>query len=196
MKPNSRKCTAIAVGFVGSLLWGATCILENQNAIAQVGGIFIRNELSNKCIDVSGDPGTANGTQLLLNECELSGFTGSGRITDQKWEFIRGGFIRNILSNKCIDVVAGELATANGTRLQLLTCETSGFSRPGIATDQRWEYIGAGFIRNGLSNKCIDVFGNPATANNTPLVLSDCEISGFSGSGNTSDQRWRWEPRF
>lgn len=143
MKPNLRKHTAIAVGFVGSLLWGGTCVLENQNAIAQVGGIFIRNELSNKCIDVAGDPGTANGAPLQLFDCELSGFNPSGR-----------------------------------------------------TTDQRWEYIGAGFLRNGLSNKCIDVAGDPGTANGAPLQLFDCELSGFNTSGRTSDQRWRWQPSF
>ncbi|MEH2043738.1 RICIN domain-containing protein [Nostoc sp.] len=195
MKPNLKKHTAIAVGFVSSLLWGATCVLENQNAIAQVGGIFIINELSNKCIDVAGDPGTANGTPLALFDCELSGFNDSGSTTDQKWEFIRGGFIRNKLSNKCIDV-AGDPGTANGAPLQLFDCELSGFNASGKTTDQRWEYIGAGFIRNGLSNKCIDVSGDPGTANGTPLVLSDCEISGFSSSGKSSDQRWRWQPSF
>ena len=195
MKPNLKKPTAIAAGFVGSLLWGATCFLENQNAIAQVGGMFIRNELSNKCIDVSGDPGTVNSTPLLLFDCELSGFNGSGRITDQQWEFIRGGFIRNKLSNKCIDV-QGQPGTVNGARLQLFDCELSGFSSSGATTDQRWEYIGAGFLRNGLSNKCIDVQGQPGTVNGTQLQLFDCEISGFSSSGSTSDQRWRWEPRF
>ncbi|MDZ8260195.1 RICIN domain-containing protein [Nostoc sp. ChiQUE01b] len=195
MKHNLKKHTAIAVGFVGSLLWGATCILENQNAIAQLGGIFIINELSNKCIDVAGNPGTANSVPLLLANCELSGFSGAGRITDQKWEFIRGGFIRNKLSNKCIDV-EGKPGTADGTRLILSDCELSGFSSPFGTTDQRWEYIGAGFIRNVLSDKCIDVRGDPGTIDAAPLVLSDCEISGFSGSGTTSDQRWRWEPRF
>ena|GEM_PF-1291451 len=195
MKLNSKKCRAIAVGFVGSLLWGATCVLENQNAIAQVGGIFIRNELSNKCIDVDGDPGTANGTRLILFDCELSGFTGSGRPTDQKWEFIRGGFIRNKLSNKCIDV-EGQPGTANGTRLILSECELSGFSSPFGTTDQRWEYIGAGFLRNGLSDKCIDVSGDPGTASGAALLLNECEISGFNSSGRSSDQRWRWEPSF
>ncbi|MEH2418881.1 RICIN domain-containing protein [Nostoc sp.] len=195
MKPNLKKCTAIAVGFVGSLLWGATCVLENQNAIAQVGGMFIRNQLSNKCIDVQGQPGTGNGARLILSDCEVSGFSSSGRITDQKWEFIRGGFIRNKLSNKCIDV-EGQPGTATGALLILADCEVSGFSSTFEATDQRWEYIGAGFLRNGLSDKCIAVSGDPGTANNTPLVLSDCEVSGFSSSGRSSDQRWGWQPSF
>ncbi|MCC5629795.1 RICIN domain-containing protein [Nostoc sphaeroides] len=195
MKPNSKKCTAIAVGFVGSLLWGATCVLENQNAIAQVGGMFIINELSNRCLDVSGDPGTANGTPLILANCELSGFSSSGRITDQKWEFIRGGFIRNKLSNRCINV-EGEPGTADGTRLILSDCELSGTTSGFRTTDQRWEYIGAGFLRNGLSDKCIDVSGDPGIVNGAPLLLNECQISGFSGSGQSSDQRWRWQPSF
>jgi hypothetical protein len=100
VKPKFKKRTAIAVGFVGSVLWGTTCILESQFAIAQLaGGMFIVNELSKKCLDVAGNTGSsvANGTQLVLNECEISGFNSSGGITDQKWEFIRGGFIRNKL---------------------------------------------------------------------------------------------------
>ncbi|MEH2166079.1 MAG: RICIN domain-containing protein [Nostoc sp.] len=159
--------------------------------------MILKNELSNKCIDVAGDAGTVNGAPLQLFDCELSGFNStSGRATDQKWEFIRGGFIRNKLSNKCIDV-AGDPGTANNARLQLFDCELSGFnSTSGRATDQRWEYIGAGFIRNVLSNKCIDVSGDPGTANGAPLQLFDCELSGFNPSGSTSDQRWRWEPRF
>ncbi|MBN3893891.1 MAG: ricin-type beta-trefoil lectin domain protein [Nostoc sp. NOS(2021)] len=251
MKPNLKKHTAIAVGFVGSLLWGATCILENQNAIAQVGGMFIINELSNRCLDVNGDPGTVNGAPLILYDCELSGYnSSSGRITDQKWEFIRGGFIRNVLSNKCLDVngdpgtangaplilydcelsgynsssgritdqkwefirggfirnvlsnkcldVNGDPGTANGAPLILYDCELSGYnSSSGRITDQRWEYIGAGFIRNVLSNKCIDVSGDPGTANGASLILYDCELSGYnSSSGRTSDQRWRWQPSF
>ncbi|MEH1840822.1 MAG: hypothetical protein V7L20_19210 [Nostoc sp.] len=56
--------------------------MENQNAIAQVGGMFIINELSNKCLDVLADPGTVNGTPLALFDCELSGFSPSGKITD------------------------------------------------------------------------------------------------------------------
>ncbi|MEH2362276.1 RICIN domain-containing protein [Nostoc sp.] len=195
MKPNLKKHTAIAVGLVGSLLWGATCVLENQNAIAQVGGIFIRNELSNRCLDVSGDPGTGNNAPLILADCELSGFSRSGRITDQKWEYIGAGFLRNKLSNRCLDV-SGDPGTGNNAPLILADCELSGFSRSGRITDQKWEYIGAGFLRNKLSNRCLDVSGDPGTGNNAPLILADCELSGFSRSGRTSDQRWRLEPSF
>jgi len=87
VKLNSKKCRAIAVGFVGSLLWGATCVLENQNAVAQVGGMFIRNQLSNKCIDVGGEPGTGNNAPLQLYDCELSGFSSSGATSDQRWRW-------------------------------------------------------------------------------------------------------------
>ena len=195
MKSNLIKRTAIAVGFVGSLLWGATCVLVNQNANAQVERMFIINQLSNRCLDVAGDPGIANGTALTLADCELSGFTRSGRTTDQKWEFLPGGFIRNVLSNKCIDV-AGAPGTANGLPLQLFNFELSGVSVNGNTTDQRWEYIGAGFIRNVLSNRCIDVAGAPGTANGLPLGIFNCELSGVSVNGKITDQRWRLIPRF
>ncbi|MBD2446225.1 ricin-type beta-trefoil lectin domain protein [Nostoc sp. FACHB-152] len=195
MKPILNKLTVLTVGFVGSLLWGATSVLENQNALAQVGGIFIKNELSNTCIDVQGQPGAVNGAQLQIYTCELSGVSSLGRTTDQKWEFIRGGFIRNVLSNKCIDV-QGQPGITNGARLILSDCELSGFSSLGSATDQRWEYIGAGFLRNGLSNKCIDVEGQPGSRNSTRLILSDCELSGLSSLGRTTDQRWGWQSSF
>ncbi|MBD2450156.1 RICIN domain-containing protein [Nostoc sp. FACHB-152] len=184
------------ISFVATVV---TCILASQAANSQIrSGIFIINELSNKCIDVAADPGTVNGTPLQLWDCELSGFSpNTGSPTDQKWEFISGGFIRNVLSNKCIDVAA-DPGTVNGTPLQLWDCELSGFSpNTGSPTDQKWEYIGAGFIKNQLSNKCIDVTGNPATANGTPLQLWDCELSGFNpNGGRSSDQRWRLIPKF
>jgi len=195
VKPNFKKLTAITVSFVGSLLWGTTSVLENQNALAQVGGVFIQNELSNTCIDVFGEPGTVNGTQLQIYTCELSGFSPAGRTTDQKWEFTRGGFIRNTLSNRCIDV-EGEPGISNSARLIISNCELSGFSPLGRTTDQKWEYINAGFIRNELSNKCIDVFGEPGTVNDRQLILADCELSGFSRPGRTTDQRWRLQPSF
>jgi hypothetical protein len=176
-----------------------TCLLASQSASAQLGsGVFIINELSNKCIDVAADPGTANGTPLQLWDCELSGFHAiSGRPTDQKWEFIRGGFIRNVLSQKCIDVAA-DPGTANGIPLILWDCELGGVHAiSGRPTDQKWEYIGAGFIRNQLSNKCIDVAADPGTANGIPLILWDCELGGVHAtSGRPTDQRWRLIPRF
>jgi hypothetical protein len=160
---------------------------------AQIGGYFITNQLSNRCVDVGGDPGTANGAQLILWDCELSGRSINGFSTDQKWEFTSGGFIRNVLSNRCLDV-GGDPGTANGTQLILWDCELSGLSVNGFPTDQKWELISGGFIRNQLSNKCLDVGGDPGTANGTRLILWDCELSGSSINNFPTDQRWRLVP--
>ncbi|NEU72558.1 ricin-type beta-trefoil lectin domain protein [Hassallia byssoidea VB512170] len=47
---------------------------------------FIRNRLSGKCIDVAGAPGSTNGAQLQLWDCELSGRNrDNASITDQRW---------------------------------------------------------------------------------------------------------------
>lgn len=154
------------------------------------GGQFIVNRLSGKCIDVSGAPGTANGSRLLLWTCETSGRSTNGAQTDHKWVMLPNGFIRNTLSGKCIDVV-GEPGIADGSPLGLSTCETSGRSPSGAQTDQRWEMLPNGFIRNKLSGKCIDVSGAPGTADGSRLLLWTCETSGRGINGTPTDQYWR-----
>ncbi|MBD1877256.1 ricin-type beta-trefoil lectin domain protein, partial [Nodosilinea sp. FACHB-131] len=100
---------------------------------------FIRNTLSGKCIDVDGIPGTNNAAKLQLFDCEFSGRDPfQGRTTDQRWELTSGGFIRNTLSGKCIDV-DGIPGTNNAAKLQLFDCEFSGRDPfQGRTTDQRW----------------------------------------------------------
>lgn len=139
-------------------------------------GRFIVNQLSSKCIDVKGTPGTANETPLQLWDCESSNPS-----TDQKWVFTNDGFIVNTLSDRCVDV-KGTPGTANETPLQLWDCE---FSNP--STDQRWEYTSGGFFRNIRSGKCMDVKGLPGVANESPLQLWDCEFASSS-----TDQKWVW----
>lgn len=101
---------------------------------------FIVNQLSRKCIDVGGSPGTENGATLNLWTCERSGFTSNGEPTDQLWNFYEGFFI-NQLSGRCIDVV-GTPGTENGSPLALHDCEFSGFDLPtGSPTDHEWEFV-------------------------------------------------------
>jgi urease accessory protein UreH len=80
-----------------------------------------------------------NGAPLLLWDCELSGRNaGNDSPTDQRWEFTSNGFIRNTLSEKCIDV-DGAPGRKNGARLQLWDCELSGRNAYNNSlTDQRW----------------------------------------------------------
>lgn len=101
---------------------------------------FIRNSLSGKCIDVAGAPGRTNGAKLQLWDCELSGTNNdNGSNTDQQWFFASGGFLRNHLSGKCIDV-SGAPGRGNGAALQLWDCELSGTNPDnGSTTDQKWQ---------------------------------------------------------
>ncbi len=153
---------------------------------------FLENQLSGKCIDVAGAPGTQNGSPLQLWDCEFSGNLDNGSQSDQVWEMTSGGFIRNRLSGKCIDV-AGAPGKQNGARLQLWDCELSGINPDnGSQTDQKWRFSG-GFIRNRLSGKCIDVAGAPGRANKTALQIWDCERSGINPDNNSlTDQKWGW----
>ena len=156
------------------------------------GGRFIVNGLSGKCIDVSGDPGSADGTRLQLWACESTGRSASGAQSDQKWEMLPNGFIRNRLSGKCIDV-QGQPGVAAGSRLQISTCETSGRSPSGAPTDQQWQMLPSGLVQNKTSGLCIDVSGEPGTADGTPLLVWPCESSGRSPSGARTDQIWRFQ---
>lgn len=148
-------------------------------------GQLLVNRLSNKCLDVSGAPGTQSGAALILYDCERSGMNPNGSPTDQMWEFTPQGFIRNTLSGRCVDV-SGAPGTANGARLILWDCEMDGRSITGQPTDQTWELLPSGHIRNRLSGRCIDVAGAPGTNNGARLQLYDCEFN-----QRVTDQLWR-----
>jgi len=168
-------------------------LLTKQSVEAQsTDGRFVNNLLSGKCIDVAGAPGRSNGAPLQLWDCELTGVNpDNNSTTDQRWVFTNGGFIRNTLSGKCVDV-AGAPGRDNGAPLQLWDCELSGRNRDnGSTTDQRWTITGNGFIRNTLSGKCIDVAGAPGQSNSARLQLWDCELSGRNrDNGSDTDQQW------
>lgn len=174
-----------------SILVAAFVVLALGASGAFAQGKPIVNLLSNKCIDVSGAPGTAPGSKLLLWDCETSGRNANGSITDQRWEWVNNGFIRNTLSGLCLDV-AGAPGTANGSRLILAKCEFNGRSPNGQPTDQMWFARDDGSIVNQYSMKCIDVSGAPGTQNGAPLLLWDCETSGRNPNGSITDQRWRF----
>jgi hypothetical protein len=167
-------------------------LIKQPSAAQETNGRFINNLLSGKCIDVAGAPGRGNGAPLQLWDCELTGVNpDNNSTTDQRWVLIGGGFIRNTLSGKCIDV-AGAPGRDKGATLQLWDCELSGRNRDnGSITDQRWSITGNGFVRNRLSGKCIDVAGAPGTSNGALLQLWDCELSGRNrDNGSDTDQQW------
>lgn len=161
----------------------AALFLSTGEASAQ--GKFIVNQLSGKCIDVAGAPGVKHGTALQLYACEFTGYSPDGAATDQRWEFLPQGFIRNTLSGKCIDVT-GTPGVTNGARLILADCELSGRYADGSQTDQQWQILPDGLIKNKLSGKCIDVSGSPGVANGARLQLWECEVA-----GGPTDQLWR-----
>jgi hypothetical protein len=105
---------------------------------------------------------------------------------------VRGQFINNLLSGKCIDV-DGAPGRNNGARLHLWDCELSGRNADnGSPTDQQWKITSDGFIRNTLSGKCIDVAGAPGRNNGARLQLWDCELSGRNAdNGSPTDQQWK-----
>jgi len=159
------------------------------------GGMFIRNSVSEKCIDVKGIPGKNNGDILQLWDCELSGKDPYNNApTDQKWIFTKDGFIKNVVSGKCVDV-KGIPGKNNGDILQLWDCELSGKDPYNNApTDQKWIFTKDGFIKNVVSGKCVDVKGIPGKNNGDILQLWDCELSGRDPYNNApTDQRWRFE---
>ena len=170
------------IGLSAAVL-SAALFLSTGEASAQ--GKFIVNELSGKCIDVSGAPGVKNGAPLILYACEFSGKNPNGSQTDHRWEFLPQGFIRNTLSGKCIDV-PGAPGVKAGTPLILYECELSGKNPNGSQTDQQWQLTPEGLIRHRLSGNCIDVVGNPGSANGARLQLATCEVA-----GGPSDQYWR-----
>lgn len=100
-----------------------------------------------------------------------------------------GQFLQHHASELCVDV-AGAPGTANGAKLSLWSCEANGMNAANSsATDQKWTYSN-GFIRNGLSGKCVDVPGNPGTARGSRLQIWDCEASGRSATGAATDQQF------
>ncbi|BCJ47403.1 glycosyl hydrolase [Actinoplanes ianthinogenes] len=93
---------------------------------------------------------------------------GAGALFDvDAFTFTTGGTGRVVgFANKCLDVNGG--ATADGTKIQLWTCNGSGA--------QTWQINGQVW-RNPQSGKCLDVSGG-GTANGTKVQLWTCNGSG------------------
>lgn len=142
---------------------------------AQAPGRLIVNELSGKCLDVPGISNLTPGTPLQLYDCETNGVDYSGKPSDQFWVFAQNGRIRNTLSGMCIDISGVE----SGSLIQIQPCDATNPA-------QYWSVRPDGFIQNQATGKCINVAGVAASANETPLLLTDCE----TGVAQTN-QRWR-----
>lgn len=142
---------------------------------AQPAGRLIVNQHSGKCLDVPGISNLTPGTPLQLYDCETHGVDYSGKPSDQFWIFAQEGRIQNTLSGLCLDISGIE----NGSLIQIEACDATNPA-------QNWTVRADGFIQNAATGKCINVMGAAATANETPLALTQCEI----GLAQTN-QRWR-----
>jgi beta-glucanase (GH16 family) len=111
-----------------------------------------------KCVDVAGDDNGTDGTAVQLWDCQQP------TSKDQKWVW-SGQTLRSL--GKCLDIAGG--ANANGTQLQLATCNGGGY--------QNWMVNTGGTMSNPTTGRCIDS-PNGATANGTRLQIYDCNTSG------------------
>lgn len=110
----------------------------------------------------------------VLNQGEVN-LGGSGGTTTSAPPAGGGtGKIRGVASGKCVDVSGA--STANGTQVQLYTCDANGAA-------QAWTVGADGTVR--ALGKCLDVAGG-VNANGTRVQIWDC----VSGSPN---QQWRYD---
>ncbi|MDJ1173880.1 tectonin domain-containing protein [Roseofilum capinflatum] len=83
---NKKFLTALSVAGIALLLsMGA-----NQATAQSRREGFLRNQLSGRCLDISGSPGVKNGANIKLTNCELSGNNNDRTRTDHRWEFVPG----------------------------------------------------------------------------------------------------------
>ncbi len=110
-----------------------------------------------KCVDVAGDDVGTDGTAVQLWDCQQA------TSLDQKWTW-SGQTLRTL--GRCLDIAGG--VNANGTKLQLATCNGGGY--------QNWVVDSDGSMSNPTTGRCIDS-PSGATANGTRLQIYDCNGS-------------------
>ncbi len=126
-----------------------------------------------KCIDVAGNDTGGNNAHVQLWDCQAAA-------VDQHWTYVN-----NTLQTlgRCMDIAGG--LTANGTKVQLYDCNSSGA--------QVWQARADGTLYNPQSGRCLDD-PNGVTTNGTQLQIYDCNTStsqkwtsaGFPASGGIS----------
>jgi hypothetical protein len=182
---------APSLGLAFCLLWGIAGIGAGA-AAAETGGRFftaatpfnLRAAHSGRCLDViNGPTNVANGAAIQQYDC-----LGAAQ-SNQMWTFSPAGdgstyYVRALSSGKCLDVVGGAGAVADGTPLQQWDCLGYG------QANQRWKVISAGdptsfYVKSALSGKCLDVRGGPAATANSAL-LQQWEGLGYAAA----NQRW------
>jgi hypothetical protein len=118
----------------------------------------LTNAASGRCFD---DPAsnTTDGTQLIIWSCN----GGNNQLLTQSGSTLR-------ILGKCVTASG----TAAGSRVVISTCTTS--------TSQQWTLRTDGTLAGTASGRCVAPLNN-GTANNTGLVLADCNAS-------IAAQRW------
>jgi len=187
---NKKFLTALSVAGIALLL----SIGANQATAQSRREGFLRNQLSGRCLDIQGrpsDPGPHGsggnlGSNAQLWDCSYD----NPQQDDHVWILNSDGFLIERNSGHCLDV-AGTPGTANGSNIQLSRCEFSGYSHGG-QTDQRWELLPGGYLRNRTSGRCIDVSGSPGVNNGANIQLTNCELSGNNHDRTRTDHRWEF----
>jgi hypothetical protein len=162
---SDQKWELTADGFLKNAIGGRKCLGVRQKSPPNPNELEIQNckEPSNpslfldfkwrldnfhqenvfyeECLDVFGNPGTEDGTDLDLWVCE------SGNHSDQRWEFYgnKTKHLKNILSGKCLDI------DRDGRHLEIQPCEES-------KTCQVWHQTKDGIFRSeAFQDKCAAV---------------------------------------
>jgi hypothetical protein len=140
------------------------------------GGTITGNTITGpggKCIDVAGNDTGGNNAAVQIWDCQATA-------VDQHWTYT-SNTLRTL--GRCMDVAGG--LTANGTKVQLYDCNSSGA--------QVWQARADGTLFNPQSGRCLDD-PNGTTTNGTQLQIYDCNTSAaqkwtsasFPTSGGTS----------
>ncbi|KOV85305.1 arabinofuranosidase catalytic domain-containing protein [Nocardia sp. NRRL S-836] len=122
-------------------------------------GVQIVGDQSGRCVDV---PGTANGTQVQLADCQSADRQRFTRTVDGRLQ---------VHGTKCLD--ANGQGTANGTQVIIWDCHGG--------ANQQWNVNANGTVTGVQSGLCLDANGG-GTAGGTKLILWSCH----SGT----NQRW------
>ncbi|NEA64094.1 ricin-type beta-trefoil lectin domain protein [Streptomyces sp. SID12488] len=130
------------------------------NGTVAPAGRMIAGYPSSRCIEISSHSGT-DGSPLRLWDC--------GSASWQKWVFKSDGSVRSM--GLCMD--AANAGTANGTRVQLATCNGG--------SAQQFNLNSSHDLVNIRAGKCVDAV-DTGTGNGTRLQLWECEGS--------SNQKW------
>lgn len=114
--------------------------------------------IQNRCLDA---PGTANGTQLVLDPCNGAATPG------EQWQPMSDGSIENVASGRCMGITGGD-PVANGDRIIIWTCDgadTQQWHLPAATTRAAIAAARLQLMYNGSGTNPTDLFENPCGSN-------------------------------